>query len=273
MTRMAKPDAPSTEPKPLFTKEEWDAAVPDLTTAMMAYLKQYRTPIFVDHGDHGEPWGSGSFIELDGRKYILTNQHVANTPKQIGFRLDGQEDMPRISGNYVEQGWPWDLALLPVSDEIWSSLDHRSALIQVEQLALAHTPFPTEVFAVSGFAGERTKFLFGEMQFESTTSLAREAALAEHDEIDRRFHFGVDYLPDLVTVVAGKGLPKPSGLSGSAIWNTCYVEAKAQGVEWTPSLAKVAGVVWGWPSGQGVLCVTKVEHVRSFLLAAIAKLR
>jgi len=248
--------------------------MPGLTTAMMAHLKQYRTPIFVDHGDHGEPWGSGSFIELDGRKYILTNEHVARVraSEKLGFRLDEQEDMPRVIGNHSEQAWPWDLALLPVNDDAWSELNHRSALIQVDQIALAHTPFPSEVFAVAGFAGERTKFLFGEMHFESTTSLAREVKLADHKEIDHRFHFGIAYLPDLATAVAGKSRHKPPGLSGSTVWNTCFVEARASGLEWTPSLAKVAGVVWGWPSGQGALAVTKAEHVRSFLLEAANQL-
>jgi hypothetical protein len=142
-------------------------------------LSRYnRTPIFIDHGDYGEAWGSGSFIELDGRKFILTNEHVARVRRsqKLGFRFDEQENMPRVIGNHIEQSAPWDLALLPVSDEAWSVLDHHSALIQMDQITLAHTPLPTEVFAVAGFAGERTKFLFEEMQFESTTSLAREVA-------------------------------------------------------------------------------------------------
>jgi hypothetical protein len=271
---MTENKEPLHEPKLLFGKEEWEAALPTLTAEMTTYLKQYRTPLFIDHGDYGEEWGSGAFIELDGRKYILTNEHVARArdSKSLGFRFDEQEDMPRVIGDHIEQGPPWDLALLPVSNEVWSAHDHRSALIQEDQIAFAHTSFPTEIFAISGFAGERTHFLFGEMQFESTTSLGREVSLTDHEEIDHRFHFGLDYRPDLATPVVGKqGLPKPPGLSGSTVWNTRFVEAKAHGLEWTPSLAKVAGVVWGWPSGQGALAATKAEHVRSFLLAAIAR--
>lgn len=264
------------EPKLLFTKEEWDAAMPELTSAMTAHLKQFRTPLFIDHGDYGEGWGSGSFIELNGRKYILTNEHVAEARRdslQLGFRFSEQDQLPRILGDHVEKVWPWDLALLPVTDEVWSSLEHSSALIQEEQIAFAHTPFPTEVFAFVGYAGERTTFVFGEIQFVATTSLAREVVLARHPEIDHRFHFGLAYLPDQATTIVGhQGLPRPPGLSGSTVWNTCFVEAKAQGITWTPDLAKVAGVVWGWPSGQGVVVATKAEHVRSFLLSAAAKL-
>ena len=260
----------------LFTKEEWDAAMPEVTRAMTAYLKQFRTPVFIDHGESGEGWGSGSFIELYGRKYILTNEHVAEPRRRslhLGFRFDEQDQMPRILGDYAEQAWPWDLALLPVSNETWSSLEHGSVPIQEEQIALAHTPFPTEVFAFVGYAGERTTFMFQEMQFRATTSLAREVVLAPHSDIDHRFHFGLAYLPDQATTIVGHhGLPTPPGLSGSTVWNTCFVEAKAKGIAWTPNLAKVAGVVWGWPSGQGVVVATKAEHVRSFLLSAAAKL-
>ena len=56
---MANKDADSAESELAFTKVEWDAAMPALTLAMKEVLKRYRTPIFIDHGDHGEPHGSG----------------------------------------------------------------------------------------------------------------------------------------------------------------------------------------------------------------------
>lgn len=139
-----------------------------------------------------------------------------------------------------------------------------------DQIGTALTPVPTEVFAFAGYAGERTKFVFGTMQFGATTSLARELYLEFHAEIDSRFHLGLGYLPDSATSVVGdRDLPKPPGLSGATVWNTCFVEAKAAGVEWSPEQAKVAGVVRGWPSGQGVIVATKAEHVRRFLLGAL----
>jgi hypothetical protein len=56
------------------------------------------------------------------------------------------------------------------------------------------------------------------------------------------------------------------GLSGSTVWNTNFVAAKMDGIEWTPELAKVTGVVWGWPSGHACLVATRAEYLRSFLL-------
>ena len=52
---MADQDSGNAEFKLLFSKEEWEAAMPKLTADMTAYLKQYRTPVFIDRGDHGEP--------------------------------------------------------------------------------------------------------------------------------------------------------------------------------------------------------------------------
>lgn len=274
---MSDHDKPLPEPKLLFSEEEWNAAMPELTRKMTAHLKQFRTPLFIDHGEYGEGWGSGSFIEFSGRKGILTNEHVARAMTnsvRLGFRFDEQDELRRVeAGTQVHKAWPWDLAMLPVSDEMWSSVEHRSALIQVDQISLAHTPIEGEVFAFSGYAEDRVRFLFGEMQFIATTSVAREGALASHNEISERFHFGLEYRPDLATLAAGHhNLPRPPGLSGSTVWNTCFVEAKTRGIEWTPALAKVAGVVWGWPSGQGLIVATKAEHVRSFLLGAAAEL-
>ncbi len=268
-------DAP-TEADLLFTKDQWDAAMPDLTRSMTTYLAQYRTPVFKELGDHGKGWGSGSFIEVDGAKYILTNEHVATIRHSgtfLGFQLANQDKLFRVQGNHVEQGWPWDLALLPVSDTAWTTVHHASKVIQIDQIALAHTPTPTEVFALAGFAGDNTGFHFATLLSKATVSLSREVELPKIEQWDSRFHFGLDYLPDLATsVVSNEGLPKPPGLSGSAVWNTGFVEAKAKGIKWTPELAQVAGVAWGWSSKDGIIVATRAEHIRSFLLGATAEL-
>ena len=270
---MTDEDACSAEGQLAFTKEEWEAAMPVLTLAMKDLLKRYRSPIFIDHGDHGKPHGSGSFLMLGDRRFILTNEHVAAARRsgaQLGTRFDGHDDLIVLTGDHIELPWPWDLALIPISDQAWSSCEHTALAINVNQISPAHAAAPTEVFALAGYAGERTHFVFGEMQFGATTSLAREVQLSDHPEIDPRFHFGVAYLPDRATSVIGdRGLPQPDGMSGSAIWNTRFVEARLNGLEWSADLAVVTGVTFGWPSGQGAIAATRAEHLRSFLLAAM----
>ncbi|TIM38173.1 hypothetical protein [Mesorhizobium sp.] len=237
--------------KVVFTDEEWIAGRTQVTRDMTNHLARYRTPVFKDHGDHGEGWGSGSFIEINGSKYILTNEHVATTRHsgaRLGFQLADQDKLVLVQGDHVEHAWPLDLALLPVSEAGWTSLKHGSRAIQADQIAAAHTAAPTEIFAFSGFAGKGS-FHFDTLLFRATTSVSREVELPADTRWDSRLHFGLDYRPDLATTVVGNdGLPNPRGFSGSAVWNTRYVEAKIKGLDWTPDLAQVTGVIWGWPS-------------------------
>jgi len=44
---------------------------------MTSFLSAYRTPVFKDHGTYGEGWGSGSYIGLGNKRFVLTNEHVA----------------------------------------------------------------------------------------------------------------------------------------------------------------------------------------------------
>jgi hypothetical protein len=106
--------------------------------------------------------------------------------------------------------------------------------------------------------------------YTATCFTTREVDLPEDDRFDNRFHLGLDYRPDLATnVIGNKGLPLPPGLSGSTLWNTGFVEAKMAKRPWTPELAVVTGVIWGWPSGAGCLIATRAEYLRSFLLGAL----
>src|SRR5271156_700320 len=124
---MADQNSDIAEPKLLFSKEDWEAAMPKLTADMTAYLKQYRTPVFIDRGDHGEPWGSGSFVEVGNNRFVLTNEHVARARRsgeRLGVRFDEQDQLLCIVGDHSELPWPWDLALLPITDAAWSMLPH-----------------------------------------------------------------------------------------------------------------------------------------------------
>jgi hypothetical protein len=42
---------------------------------------------------------------------------------------------------------------------------------------------------------------------------------------------------------------------------------------WSPEMARVTGVVWGWPSSIGCLVATRSEYIRSYLLAATEAIR
>jgi hypothetical protein len=264
--------------KLLFTKEEWTAAMPGVVEAMTGYLRPYRTAIYEhkcdeDGREYGDGWGSGSYLRLGDRVFILTNQHVAcarRNGRVLAHQFDGQEDIRRIVGHHAEFPHPLDVAVLPVDMRAWADVSNKSKAIDIDQIVIGHDPEPTqELLAFTGFAGERTSFHFGFLFAEGTCYTAREIELPHDVRFSPRFHFGIDYRPDCASSVIGeKGLPLPPGLSGSTVWNTGFVAAKVAGRTWTPQMAKVTGLVWGWPSGHACLIATRAEFVRSFLLGA-----
>jgi hypothetical protein len=261
----------------LFTEEEWNAAIPGVVKAMTDYLRPYRVAITEhkqddDGQNYGDGWGSGSFLRLGDKVYILTNQHVACTREEgrvLGYQFDGAEDIRRVVGNHAEFPNPLDVAVLAVDMKAWTDASNKSKAINVEQIALGHNLVQTELLTFTGFAGERTSFHFNTLFTEGTCFTAREIPLRQDARFSSRFHFGIDYRPNLAsTVIGDKGLPLPPGLSGSTVWNTGFVAAKIAGVPWTPDMAKVTGIVWGWPSEHACLIATRAEFVRSFLLGA-----
>ena len=183
--------------------------------------------------------GSGSYLQLGERIFILTNEHVARARREgrrLTHQLEGQSDLRVIRGNHAERAWPFDLALLPVDAEAWANTSHQSRAISLDQIALAHLPAVGEVFTFVGFSGQETQFHFGTMFSTATCYTAREVKLPEDDRFNNRFHLGLDYRPDLAeTVIGNKELPLPPGLSGSTLWNTRFVEAKMSNAPWTPS--------------------------------------
>jgi len=68
--------------KLLFTEKEWNAAMTGVVKAMTEYLRPYRTPIYKHCDTYGEGWGSGSYLRLGDKVFILTNEHVAAVREQ-----------------------------------------------------------------------------------------------------------------------------------------------------------------------------------------------
>lgn len=258
----------------LFTEAEWNAAIPGVVAAMTSYLRPYRTAIYEHKGDYGEGWGSGSYLRLGDRVFMLTNQHVAYAReggRVLAHQFDGQDDIRAVTGNHAEFSWPLDLAVLPVDIDAWADATNTSRAIETDQISLGHDPVPGELLAFTGFAGQNVSFRYNTLFAKGTCYTAREIELPRDERFSSRIHFGLDYRPDLASTVNSRDdLPLPPGLSGSTVWNTGFVAARMAGMEWAPDQARVTGVIWGWPSGNACLVATRAEFVRSFLLQVSA---
>jgi hypothetical protein len=252
-----------------FTDAELNAEMPKVVRAMNDYIEGFCVPIVKRHHDHGEAWGTGSFLRLGSRIFILTNEHVARARNEIRLlhQLHDQEGfLYPIFGESLSFGWPLDVALLPVNQELWERPGHLAKAITEDMIALTHAPVSQEFFTFIGFSGQYSGFSFGTLSTPGTSSTAREVKLPEGSCLKRRFHFGINYKPDSsYNVVGSRGLPRPHGFSGSTVWNTRFVESRMAGEAWTPECARVTGVVWGWPSAIGCIVATRSQYVRSFL--------
>ncbi len=257
----------------LFTEKEWYDAIPDLTKSMTNYLRPYRTGVFEhftnDVDEWGAGWGSGSYLRLSDKVYVLTNEHVSSVirdGRKLAYQFDGQDDIRLFDGNSHDLSAPFDLGLLPVAMSAWNAVEHNSKAITLDLIALAHEPVNSEILAFSGFAGQKVSFNYNQLNSQCICYLSKEIDVPEHPDINPRFHFALDYNPNLAkSVIGDTGLPTPPGFSGSTVWDTGFVRAKMMNEQWTPAMARVTGVVWGWPSGAGSIIATRAEHVRSFL--------
>ncbi|MGJ7500313.1 hypothetical protein ACSFBF_08125 [Variovorax sp. ZT5P49] len=178
----------------LFTEDEWNAAIPGVVAAMTDFLHPYRTAIYEHKGEYGEGWGSGSFLRLGDKVFILTNQHIARIREEsrmLAYQLDGQEDIRAIAGNHTaECPWPLNLAVLPVDIEAWPDATNKSRPITVEQIELWHDPVPTELLAFTGFAGQNTSFHYNTLFSKGTCYTAREIEPPQDERFSSRFTSG-----------------------------------------------------------------------------------
>jgi hypothetical protein len=54
-------------------------------------------------------------------------------------------------------------------------------------------------------------------------------------------------------------------MSGSLVWNTRIVEFADRDEIWTPGVARLTGILWGWDTSDCFLFATRIEHVTAFL--------
>lgn len=83
---------------------------------------------------------------------------------------------------------------------------------------LLHMRRPTEKFCFQSYKGAQVPFLFDILITNATSFSCQEVDLpSDDDRFNSRFHFALDYRPDLATSLDGRDLPLPNGFSGSLV--------------------------------------------------------
>jgi hypothetical protein len=219
--------------------------------------------------------GTGAFVDVDGAKVLLSNEHVI---KNEGLRHSFPNHDRYVLGAYKRYtlAEPIDVGLSKIGDDIWNMYGAGAFAIPLSRFALRHVTHPHEILWTAGYPGARVKQLaatYAVAQVLSTQEHLFREGEVPHELFDPVYHFGVGYSPekaqriDESSASSGPGLSNPPGLSGSLVWNSRRLECFYADRPWTPSMALVTGIIWGWPSSD-YLIATKVEHFRDFLAPA-----
>jgi len=254
------------------TKENWPSLLRNVHSQMANHARRYIAPISSSAGDGtGDAYGSGVYLELRGRPYLLTCEHVVRPHMQGVLRLghvlkDGGDYYALTQGILVEPE-PKDLALMPVSLELWANGDR--CLLPVTRIAMTHDVATNELLFLCGYPGARSRFSPWDATLYSKLIpfTARETKLPTDKRFIPEFHFALDYPIERAESVEDNQPPLPSapGFSGSPLWDTRFV-ASGCAESWTPAHARLLGIVWFWHGTDSCLVATRAEKVREFLL-------
>lgn len=260
----------------IMTPEKWNDLCSEAASQMRSHVLPFLTPISRALSDeYGEQHGSGSYIQADGGVFLITNEHVAC--RSGGYPLTHQfwnsENVYRVQHSWASERYPVDVAACRIDDPVWIHDNHDALGIPIRRFAETHAPEDRELLFFAGYSGDRSKFLFGHLFAPGTPYLTQKIATPDDvPEANDEYHFALPYNPARAVSVDGSSeLPTPPGFSGSLVWDTKRVACLQRGMQWTPEMAEVTGIVWGWPSSEGCILATKVEHIELHDLLAKAE--
>jgi len=248
-------------------ENEMDEQQKDVVRRMSEHNQRFLTPIskVITH-DHGELLGSGAFIEIEGEKLIITNEHVGRkmAKRSLAHQFNGSDSVVRVA-SFCADKYPVDVAIAPISETVWSVCEHSAECISMDKFAESHNPVSGELLYFSGYPDERSAFCFGTLFTVGIPYATQEIDFPPTAEHDPLVHFALPYPyeRDLAVSVDGatRGLPSPPGMSGSLVWNTRYAECVQKGEVWSPEKARVTGVVCRWFPDEECLLATRVEYM------------
>jgi hypothetical protein len=252
----------------LFTSDVQGAVV----EAMAEHVKVVLTPISeVESDDSGLAWGSGTYLKLRGKAYLLTNEHVAAkmADAPIAHLPRPDDSYVRVTNPMQALEYPVDAALSRIDDVLWHGATQRA--LPSRRLAERFSPVDYEYLFIAGFPGKsspvnRRRSYFGVLHVPGRPYLTQQAPLP--DGYDPSAHFAIHYPQEANRAGGGRAeLSDPSGMSGSLIWDTRFIATR--GRHWSPEGAVVCGIVHRWEPDVECLVGTRVEVVSEFLLKAL----
>tara|TARA_R100000365_G_C2747838_1_gene78197 strand:- start:834 stop:1640 length:807 start_codon:yes stop_codon:yes gene_type:complete len=255
-----------------MTPTEWAKICSDVADAMTAHTRPFATPLLFSSDTEVNLVGSGSFVMFEGRRILLTCEHV-RAKGGVDYLLDGSgDDVPKHPGPWEEDGRPsFDVAIAGMSDPLWNATRHNAIPVPYERFAPKHQPVQKEeLMFFRGFAGENARYAFGVHEANGTGYCSQEKQVPDAPDPSI---FEIFWEPQ-GTKFAARAIDEarraikfddPGGFSGSLVWNTRYLECQNSGLEWTPDYAVVTGLLRRWDTKTKTLIVWRVENLRAWL--------
>ncbi len=241
--------------------------------ALASFVEPYVCPIqFIPRDNTREPpgdhLGTGWLFDGEGEPCIVTCEHVARWQKRgrLGYSCFGSESGISIEGRFVEVCHPVDAAVATIRNS-FKVLPHSGVCVPRSLFATAHTPVQDELLYAYGFPGADAKQMFGTQIVQGTAVFLREVELnvavylEEPPHPAPELHICLAWSPEHALPMLGTrgSLSLPNGMSGSLLWNTRYEEITRDGGKWSPTDARIAGMIWGHSAKASQLYATPID--------------
>lgn len=236
-------------------------------------VNSFVTPIskVIKH-DEGFHWGTGSYIEREKKKYIITNEHVAAglNSNSLACHFWGMDNYVRIRCPFAAVGYPNDVACASILDGDWDKYHNKSNAIPQSMFDSSFNAVEKELFFLEGFAGERSGMWEDYLLTPPTPLLTYLVDLPT--VYNSQVHFALRYDVDNFTCLTDRTiLPSPPGMSGSLVWNTKLMECRYKGIKWTKEMPKIVGIIHHYEGNQKLVVATKIEYMRINELCNVAE--
>lgn len=219
--------------------------------------------------DFGVLIGSGTFLQLCGKPYLLTAEHVVDEGRKYQTVAHttsyGSKPVP-FTYEFRTVKPPIDLALARIDEGVIQ--EHGILPWGIDVLGSSSRDIERDVLFVHGYPGERSKWAPIVNGGIHSTSLPfwTSDGKSNWSKFDSQAHFAVQYPRDgwfdenqnLIP------MPEPYCMSGSAVWQTHRRESTTD--SWSPQLSRIVGLVHRWNDTAESLIATRIEVVLAFLL-------
>jgi hypothetical protein len=241
----------------------------DVFQRMAAFTSPYITVVTRTIAENqGEFVGSGSFMVFAGIPLLVTAAHVAVDAQAGSSHGPAFSNGDNTRYQFVTERFltdsRLDVAVAPVLLDQPPATTRQACPSSL--IASCAGPLDDLLF-VHGFPGERSRFsTMGPGIFSSSLPYGSTTGTPAWPNFDPQMHFAMAFDPQDAehSDRTPATLPIPTGMSGSAVWNTRRREV---GEVWQPSDARVIGVLHRWDQTARCLIGTRIEHIHGLIAA------